>query len=125
MKKSLVLFLVVVFILAAGLARGQGKFPRETDEWLKKSELGPYQARSYDEKQLYERAKAEKEVAVYSYSSRVHQFGKTFEERFAGLKVNGFDMDSTEIVTKVPGGAEGGKLRLRHHLPEGPRHRPP
>jgi iron(III) transport system substrate-binding protein len=71
------------------------------DEWLKKAELGPYETKTFDEKQLYEKAKLEKEVNVYSYSSRVHQFGKTFEQQYPGIKVNGFDMDSAEIVTKV------------------------
>ena len=95
--------MAIVFLstLATGILWGQGNFPKETEEWLKKSELGPYEPRSYDEKQLYEKAKLEKEVSVYSYSSRVHQFGKTFEKQFPGIKVNGFDMDSTEIVTKV------------------------
>jgi iron(III) transport system substrate-binding protein len=103
MKRSLILALAIVFLttLATGILWGQGKFPKETEEWLKKSELGPHETRGYDEKQLYEKAKLEKEVAVYSYSSRVHQFGKTFEQQFPGIKVNGFDMDSTEIVTKV------------------------
>ncbi len=38
---------------------------------------------------------------VYSYLSRVHQFGKSFEQHYPGIKVNGFDMDSAEIMTKV------------------------
>jgi iron(III) transport system substrate-binding protein len=103
MKRSLILVVAIVFLstLAVMSAWGQDKLPRETQEWLKKAELGAYEPRSYDEKQLYEKAKLEKEVAVYSYSSRVHQFGKTFESQFPGIKVNGFDMDSTEIVTKV------------------------
>jgi len=103
MKRSLILALAIVFLstLAIGDGWGQGKLPRETEEWLKKAELGAYEPASYDEKQLYEKAKAEKEVSVYSYSSRVHQFGKSFEKQFPGIKVNGFDMDSTEIVTKV------------------------
>ncbi|MBE0556532.1 MAG: hypothetical protein IH628_04795, partial [Proteobacteria bacterium] len=103
MKRSLILALAIVFLytLAVGNVWGQGKLPGETEEWLRKSELGAHEPGSYDEKQLYEKAKAEKEVSVYSYSSRVHQFGKTFEQRFPGIKVNGFDMDSTEIVTKV------------------------
>jgi len=103
MKRSLVIALSIVFLsaLSAGIVWGQGKFSKETEEWLKAAELGPYESRTYDEKQLYEKARLEKEVSVYSYSSRVHQFGKTFEEKFPGIKVNGFDMDSTEIVTKV------------------------
>ena len=103
MKRSLILTLAIVFLstLIIGNVWGQGKLPRETDEWLKKSELGAYEPATHDEKQLYEKAKAEKEVSVYSYSSRVHQFGKSFEKQYPGIKVNGFDMDSTEIVTKV------------------------
>jgi iron(III) transport system substrate-binding protein len=58
-------------------------------------------AGSFDEKALYEAAKKEGEVNIYSYSSRVFKFGKTFEEKYPGIKVNGFDMDSPEIVTKV------------------------
>ncbi len=103
MRRILVLSLVVVFLsaLTVGMSWGQVKLSKETEEWLKKSELGPYESTGYDEKLIYEKAKEEKEVSVYSYSSRVHQFGKSFEEKFPGIKVNGFDMDSTEIVTKV------------------------
>jgi iron(III) transport system substrate-binding protein len=85
---------VLLFLSMAASARSQ-------DDWLKRAELGPYAPAVMNEKQLYEKAKTEKEVTVYSYSSRVHQFGKTFEQKYSGIKVNGFDMDSTEIVTKV------------------------
>lgn len=85
---------IVLLTVPNGPLQGQ-------DEWLKKAELGPYEPKTFDEKQLYEKAKLEKEVNVYSYSSRVHQFGKTFEQQYPGIKVNGFDMDSAEIVTKI------------------------
>lgn len=58
-------------------------------------------AGSSDEEALYQAAKKEGEVNIYSYSSRVFKFGKTFEEKYPGIKVNGFDMDSPEIVTKI------------------------
>jgi iron(III) transport system substrate-binding protein len=58
-------------------------------------------AETFDEKALYEAAKKEGEVNIYSYSSRVFKFGETFEKQYPGIKVNGFDMDSPEIVTKV------------------------
>jgi iron(III) transport system substrate-binding protein len=86
-----------VFLLVFGihnLSWGQG-------DWMKEAELGKYAPADFNEKQLYEKAKSEKEVTVYSYSSRVHHFGKTFSEQYPGVKVNGFDMDSAEIVTKV------------------------
>jgi len=55
----------------------------------------------FDEEALYEAAKKEGEVNIYSYSSRVFKFGKTFEEKYPGVKVKGFDIDSPEIVTKI------------------------
>lgn len=58
-------------------------------------------AETFNEKALYEAAKKEGEVNIYSYSSRVFKFGETFEAKYPGVKVNGFDMDSPEIVTKV------------------------
>ncbi len=58
-------------------------------------------AGTFDEDALYKAAQKEGEVNIYSYSSRVFKFGKTFEKRYPGVKVNGFDMDSPEIVTKI------------------------
>ena len=103
MKKlfiPILLPVLLIFLIAFPLW-GQTKYQKNTEEWLKKSGLGPYEPKSFDGKDLYEKAKLEKEVSVYSYSSRVHQFGKTFEEHYPGIKVKGFDMDSTEIVTKI------------------------
>jgi iron(III) transport system substrate-binding protein len=96
MKRSgryLITILAALAVTASG-AMGQ-------DDWLKKAELGPYQEKTFDAGALHEKAKGEKEVNIYSYSSRVHAFGKTFEKQYPGVKVNGFDMDSAEIVTKV------------------------
>jgi iron(III) transport system substrate-binding protein len=95
MKTRFLLLVWVTFLSGlAGPAWSQ-------DDWLKKAELGSYAPAAFDEKQLYEKSKGEKEVAIYSYSSRVHQFAKTFEAQYPGIKVKGFDMDSAEIVTKI------------------------
>jgi len=102
-KKILTFTLLTTFFFSSMAASlwSQARYPKETEEWLRKSEFSPYEPKAYDEKQIYEKAKLEKEVTIYSYSSRVHQFGKTFEQQYPGIKVNGFDMDSTEIVTKI------------------------
>jgi len=102
MKRNLIFTLTAVFFMMnIESIWAQVKYPKETEEWLKRSELGSYEPKTIDEKQIYEKAKLEKEVTIYSYSSRVHQFGKTFEQQYPGIKVNGFDMDSAEIVTKI------------------------
>jgi iron(III) transport system substrate-binding protein len=95
--KAIFVFVSLAILLSFGLAAPG----LSQDDWLKKAGLGPYARATFDEKGLYEKAKPEQEVTVYSYSSRVHQFGKTFEKQYPGIKVNGFDMDSTEIVTKI------------------------
>ena len=101
-KRSLSVFLpLFLIVLIASPLWSQTPYPKETEEWLKKSGLGSYETKSFDEKELFEKAKLEKEVSIYSYSSRVHEFGKTFMQQYPGVKVNAFDMDSTEIVTKV------------------------
>ena len=96
MGKAGVWLMAAVFILAVSIGAAWGQ-----DDWLKKAALGLHQEKTFDAGALYEKAKAEKEVNIYSYSSRVHAFGKTFEKQYPGIKVNGFDMDSAEIVTKV------------------------
>jgi len=91
--------LAAVVLLLFGLAvtlAGEQKIDAETEAWLRQFKLGPYQ-----EPTLYELALAEGEVTIYSYSSRVHKFAATFEARYPGIKVNAFDMDSGEILTKV------------------------
>jgi iron(III) transport system substrate-binding protein len=103
MKKtlSLTLMMILFLFILVNPSWGQSMSSKQTEEWLSKSELGRYEPKVYNEKQIYEKARLEKEVNIYSYSSRVHQFGKTFEQQYPGIKVNGFDMDSTEIVTKI------------------------
>ena len=104
MKKFLILFLCAAAILPAVLFAGGKKEAgagEETEIWLKEAKLGKHAEKSFDEKALYEAAKLEGSVNIYSYSSRVHKFGETFEKKYPGIKVNGFDMDSGEIVTKI------------------------
>jgi iron(III) transport system substrate-binding protein len=90
-----------VVLLLAGIGLVHAATAPGLEAWLKQAELGPYQEAKFDGEGLYQKAKAEGRVAVYSYSSRIVEVGKTFEQRYPGIKVQGFDMDSTEIVTKV------------------------
>jgi len=108
MKKRLIYLLILPFLLifmllitAAGQKETGTKLSDETEAWLKEAKLGKYAEDNFDEEALYEAARKEGEVNIYSYSSRVFKFGKTFEQKYPGVKVNGFDIDSGEIVTKV------------------------
>ena len=103
--KSTVLVVLITLLLAMSVAVvGEQEIDEATDQWLQTVNLGPYavtsDAEAY-EALLYDLAKEEGEVNVYSYSSRVFRFGPTFEERYPGITVNGFDIDSPEIITKI------------------------
>ncbi|HSB82585.1 MAG TPA: extracellular solute-binding protein [Candidatus Methylomirabilis sp.] len=92
---------VATFLLLAGVGQAGAATPAALDTWLKQAEMGPYQEAKFDADALYQKAKGEGKVTVYSYSSRIVEVAKTFEQRYPGVKVQGFDMDSAEIVTKV------------------------
>ena len=92
---------VILIAPAAGQKDEAEELSPETTAWLKSAALGDYASETFDEAALYEAAKMEGEVSVYSYSSRVFKFGPTFEEKYPGIKVKGFDIDSPEMVTKV------------------------
>jgi len=101
---SLVLAFLLLSCLTSFAGGQQGRVTElspETEAWLQEARLGKYVEESFDEAALYEAAKKEGEVNIYSYSSRVFKFGPTFEEKYPGIKVNGFDIDSAEIVTKI------------------------
>jgi len=72
-----------------------------TQEWLRAARLGPHAEPRFDVEALYAQAKKEGAVAVYSYSSRIHAIASTFEKQYPGIKVNAFDLDGAEIITKV------------------------
>lgn len=95
------LFSIILIAPAVGQKEETEGLNPETVAWLKSAALGDYASETFDEAALYEAARMEGEVSVYSYSSRVFKFGPTFEEKYPGIKVNGFDIDSPEIVTKV------------------------
>ena len=91
----------VTVLLLGGIGGAFAQTPPGLDAWLKQAALGPYQEAKFDAEALYQKAKAEGRVTAYSYSSRIVDVAKTFEQRYPGIKVQGFDMDSAEIVTKV------------------------
>jgi iron(III) transport system substrate-binding protein len=100
-------YLVLLFILATSILMAGGD--REANDgdaqsqvsWAEEVKVGDFTEKFFDEAALYEAAKLEGIVNVYSYSSRVFKFGPTFEEKYPGIKVNGYDIDSSEIITKI------------------------
>ncbi|WP_079912498.1 ABC transporter substrate-binding protein [Paenibacillus sp. 32352] len=76
----------------AAAASGQGK-----SEWAEQN--GLYKTETVDE--LYEKAKKEGKVTVYSTSGRINDVEKTFEAKYPGIQVEAFDLKSNVIMDKV------------------------
>jgi iron(III) transport system substrate-binding protein len=97
LKKIKILVCVILVLSAAFvLARYGGKNkPKET--WLEKAALNE----EFNLDKLYEEAKKEGKVVLYSMSSRTNDVKKTFEEQYPGVIVDLYDMRISEIIEKV------------------------
>lgn len=69
-------------------------------------EVGLNRTETVDE--LYELAKQEGKVVVYSQSSRIKDVKASFEAQYPGITVEGFDMSTNEIVEKLVREQEAG-----------------
>lgn len=69
----------------------------KNSEWAEKA--GMYKTETVDE--LYEKAKQEGKVVVYSQSSRIKDVKASFEAKYPGIKVDAYNMTTNDIVEKV------------------------
>ncbi|GHV94686.1 hypothetical protein AGMMS50293_10060 [Spirochaetia bacterium] len=67
-------------------------------EWAKTNKLDDG-SQSADE--LYELAKKEGQVTIYSISSRISNVKQSFEKQYPGITVNAYDISSNELYEKV------------------------
>jgi iron(III) transport system substrate-binding protein len=70
---------------------------KSSNPWLEKAAL----AKEDNVDQLYEEAKKEGKVVVYSMSSRIKDIKTTFEKKYPGVTLEGYDMRMAEIFEKV------------------------
>jgi iron(III) transport system substrate-binding protein len=83
MKRAL---LLVGLVLLGLVGAAQGLSPAQ-DAWLKAAGLGPYQPATEDWQAIYEAAKAEGKVVIYSLSSRIYQVVDAFKAAYPGIEV--------------------------------------
>lgn len=74
------------------------------ESWLEKAALDADE----DVDTLYEKAKEEGKVVVYSMSSRINDVKNSFEEEYPGVTVEAYDMRMAEIFEKVEREYEAG-----------------
>lgn len=73
----------------------------EQDAWAKAAQVGPYQPATLDWDAIKAAAVKEGKVVVYSNSSRWSDVKKTFEAKYPGITVEGYDISGPELLTKV------------------------
>ena len=67
-------------------------------EWAKANKINDG---SQSTAELYELAKKEGQVTIYSISSRITAVKKSFEEAYPGVTVNAYDISSNELYEKI------------------------
>jgi len=71
------------------------------EAWLKAAELGKYAPAKQDWAAIEAAAKKEGKVLVYANSSRIADVKKTFEAKYPGITLEGFDLGGEDSVLKV------------------------
>jgi iron(III) transport system substrate-binding protein len=70
-------------------------------KWAQAAELGPYAPKTQDWTAIEAAAKKEGKVAIYSNSSRWPDIKKTFEAQYPGIIVEGYDISTVDLITKL------------------------
>jgi iron(III) transport system substrate-binding protein len=112
MKRFLVIGVCLIVLMAScaksesggGGTAAASNAPLITD-WAKANKIDDGHQ---TEDELYELAKQEGQVTVYSISSRITAVKASFEKRYPGITVNAFDISSNELYEKVTREYEAG-----------------
>lgn len=71
------------------------------DTWAKAAQVGPYAPKTQDWAAIEAAAKKEGKVVIYSNSSRWPDIKKTFEAAYPGITVEGYDISTVDLITKL------------------------
>lgn len=88
-------------VLLLALGAGANTLPREVDEWLRTNQLGPYTPAEIDWDAVYEAAKREGKVVIYTSSSRTISLKDEFERLYPGVTMEVYELGSTGSIEKL------------------------
>lgn len=109
MKRILVLGLLLLLATSAWAAGEREAAPTDAyDQWMQRAQVGIYQPEVEDWDAIYEAAKQEGKVVIYSSTSRIFDGVATFEEKFPGIEVEAYNISGVEILEKIEREAEAG-----------------
>ena len=98
MKRAILIGLVV---LAFGSVSVTQELTPAQEAWLKAAQIGPYQPATEDWDAIYQAAKAEGKVVIYSLSSRIFDAVEAFKEAYPGIEVEAYDMLTVDQIDKL------------------------
>lgn len=105
---GLLTFVMTLSLTACGgepqAAPGAGAEPvaaAQTEQLTPWEESSQIFATDETDAELYEKAKAEGEVTIYSITSRIQKVAAAFEAKYPGVKCNFFDISNNELLEKV------------------------
>ena len=99
MKKEIIAaMLIVVSVLGCiSCSKKPAAQNAQTSEWAKKVEL--YKDETPEE--LYEKAKKEGNVVVYSISARMKKVKESFEKQYPGVTLEVYNLPTNEVLEKI------------------------
>ncbi len=95
----LLLLFLPVFVMAGGKQEG-GRKIKSVDDWERWAKLGKYRPKEDNWDEIIEAAKKEGSVVVYSNSSRVFEFCRTFYNKY-GIKAEPNDLGTVSLMEKL------------------------
>ena len=98
---SVTLLAVLGACLGVPQASLAATLPPEVDAWLREVEIGPYQPSAVDWDKVYEAAKKEGKVVIYTSSSRTISLKEEFESLYPGVTLEVYELGSTGSIEKV------------------------
>ena len=91
------IFALILPIFAEGQQEESGS--ASVEDWEKYAGLGAYTPENEDIKEVEAKAKEEGHVVIYSLSSRVFEFGRTFYKKY-GIRIEASDLPTPNIQEK-------------------------
>lgn len=91
----------LVLTLLLAVTAGANTLPPDVDNWLRTHELGPYQPDEIDWDAVYEAAKKEGKVVIYTSSSRTIGLKEEFESLYPGITMEVYELGSTGSIEKL------------------------
>ncbi len=100
-KGMAVLMISLAIALLSSQALGAAATTPQQEAWVKKAAIDRHQPAKEDWDTIYEAAKKEGKVVVYSLSSRVFKAVESFKKAYPGIEVEAYDMLTVDQIDKL------------------------